>query len=67
MARDPKGIYRAGREGTATIVPGLQDAYETPVNPDVVVRGDLEAPETAAKRIVSKLIEKGFIEPSVLP
>ena len=62
MARDPKGIYRAGREGTATIVPGLQDAYEPPVNPDVVVHGDSDLPETAAQRITSKLIEKGFIE-----
>jgi adenylylsulfate kinase len=63
MSRDPKGIYRAGREGTATIVPGLQDTYEPPAHPDVVVRGDLEAPETAAQRIVSKLIERDFIEP----
>jgi adenylylsulfate kinase len=63
MSRDPKGIYRAGREGTATIVPGLQDTYEPPVNLEVVVRGDLEAPETAAARIMSKMIDKGFIEP----
>jgi adenylylsulfate kinase len=63
MARDPKGIYRAAREGTATIVPGLQDTYEPPANPDVVVRGDAEAPEAAVQRIVSKLIERGFIAP----
>ena len=63
MARDPKGIYRAGREGTATIVPGLQEAYEPPVNPDVLVHGDSEAPETGAQRIVSKLIERGFVAP----
>jgi len=63
MSRDPKGIYRAGREGTATIVPGLQDPYEPPVSPDVVVRGDSEAPEAAAQRIVSKLIERNFIAP----
>jgi adenylylsulfate kinase len=63
MSRDPKGIYRAGREGTAKIVPGLQDTYEPPVNPDVVVRGDLEPPESAAARIMSKLIAKGLIEP----
>jgi adenylylsulfate kinase len=61
LARDPKGIYRAGREGAATIVPGLQEAYEPPVSPGVVVRGDSEAPEIAAQRIVSKLIERGFI------
>lgn len=63
MSRDPKGIYRAGREGTAKIVPGLQDTYEAPLNPDVVVRGDSESPEMAAARIVSKLIERSFIAP----
>jgi len=63
MARDPKGIYRAGREGTATIVPGLQDTYEPPANPDVIVRGDSESPKIAAQRIVSKLIERNFITP----
>ena len=61
MGRDPKGIYRAGREGTAKIVPGLQDTYEPPLHPDVVVHGDSEAPETVAARIVSKLIERNLI------
>ena len=61
IRRDPKGIYRAGREGTAKIVPGLQDTYEPPVHTDVVVNGNLEAPESAAARIVSKLNEKAFI------
>ena len=61
MSRDPKGIYRAGREGAAKIVPGLQDIYEPPLNPDVIVHGDSEAPETAATRIVSKLIERDLI------
>ena len=62
MRRDPKGIYRAGREGAAKMVPGLQDAYEPPANPDVVARGDSDSPEAATQRIVAKLIEKNFIE-----
>jgi adenylylsulfate kinase len=61
LSRDPKDIYRAGREGKATIVPGLQEPYEPPVNPDVVVHGASELPETAAERIISKLIEKRFV------
>jgi len=61
MSRDPKGIYQAGHEGKAKIVPGLQEPYEPPVNPDVVVHGESEVPETAAERIISKLIEKGII------
>ena len=61
MSRDPKGVYQAGHEGKATIVPGLQEPYEPPKNPDVVVRGESELPETAAERIISKLIEKRLV------
>lgn len=62
VARDPKGIYRKARDGEAHSVPGLQAPYEEPAQPDIEVSGDREAPETAAQRVVAKLIEKGYIE-----
>ncbi len=61
MARDPKGIYRKGREGTSHAVPGLQTPYEPPETPDVVVHGDWETPETAAQRVISKLVERAYV------
>ena len=61
MARDPKGIYRKAREGEANSVPGLQSAYEPPENPELVVDGGQEQPEAAARRIVRKLAEEGYI------
>ena len=61
MARDPKGIYRAAREGAATTVPGLQTGYEAPENPDVVVNGDRDTPEIAAQRVMTRLVEKGYL------
>ena len=61
LARDPKGIYRKAREGDATTVPGMQSAYEPPEKADVVVRGDREAPQGAARRIVATLVEKGYL------
>jgi bifunctional enzyme CysN/CysC len=60
MERDPKGIYRRGREGSSTTVPGLQAAYEPPEAPEVVVRGG-ETPEAAAESIVAKLKEMGYL------
>jgi adenylylsulfate kinase len=60
-ARDPKGIYRRGREGKAPNVPGIQAEYEPPLAPDLVVRGDSEAPLEAARRIVSALAGKGYL------
>ena len=64
MARDRKGIYRKAQEGTATTVPGIQAIYEPPEHPEVMVRGDLEKPEDAAQRVISKLIDKGYLENS---
>lgn len=61
QGRDPKGIYRKAREGTATAVPGMQAIYEPPENPDVVVRGDQDLPDAAARRVVEKLVEKGYM------
>jgi adenylylsulfate kinase len=61
IARDPKGIYRKAREGSANTVPGLQAAYEQPESPDVVVQGDQEMPEMAAQRIIAELVKRGYI------
>lgn len=61
IARDPKGIYRKARDGEAKSVPGLQSIYEPPENPDVVVDGSRELAETAARRVVLKLTEKGCV------
>ncbi|MBV8847005.1 MAG: adenylyl-sulfate kinase [Bryobacterales bacterium] len=59
MARDPKGIYRRAASGGS--VPGLQSEYEPPLNADVLVRGDTEDADAAARRIVAVLVEKGYL------
>lgn len=60
MARDPKGIYSSAATGQATNVPGLQDPYEVPERPDVVVHG--ENPEADARKIIEFLAAKGYID-----
>ncbi|GAB4236864.1 MAG: hypothetical protein OHK0028_13960 [Deltaproteobacteria bacterium] len=59
--RDPKGIYRRGREGTAKNVPGISAPYEPPSSPDVVVDGERDDPAAAARRIVAALEKKGYL------
>lgn len=61
IARDPKGIYRKARELQTDTVPGLQSAYEPPQNPELVVDGGRETPEAAARRVMIKLAEKGYL------
>jgi adenylylsulfate kinase len=55
IRRDPKGIYRRAQQGEAQHVPGLQTRYEPPLNPAIVIRGDQEDPEDAARRILELL------------
>jgi adenylylsulfate kinase len=59
IARDPKGIYRTAKAGQTATVPGLQEPYEPPQAPDLVVRG--ENPEEDARRIVEILVAKRFL------
>lgn len=37
MQRDYKGTYQRGQRGESSTVPGLQDPYEAPLNPEVRV------------------------------
>jgi len=58
IRRDPKGIYGKARKGDAAYVPGIQTAYEPPERPDVIVHGDRDDPEEAAKRIIDTLLSR---------
>ena len=60
-ARDPKGLYRAAREGKSSTLPGAQADYEPPLAPDLVVRGDRGTPQEAAAAIVDLLARRGWL------
>ena len=49
MQRDYKGTYQRGQRGESSTVPGLQDPYEAPLNPEVRVdTTKMRASEAAA-------------------
>lgn len=54
-ARDPKGIYAAAEKGKATTVPGMQEPYEEPQHPEVIVDSDRISAEQAAQKITEHL------------
>jgi adenylylsulfate kinase len=60
-ARDPKGLYRAAQEGALSSLPGVQAAYEAPLAPELVVRGDRGTPGEAAQAIIALLERRGWI------
>ena len=60
-ARDPKGLYRGAREGRSETLPGAQAAYEPPLAPELVVRGDRGTPAAAAEAVVAWLEARGWL------
>ena len=61
--RDVKGLYKLADEGKLKGFTGVDDPYEEPENPELVIETDKETPEQSAQRILVKLEELGYLEP----
>ena len=66
-ARDVKGMYARARRGEIKGFTGIDDPYETPVNPELTLETTQATPETNARRILDHLIAKGFVRPAQAP
>ncbi len=61
--RDRKGTYRKGKDGASATVPGLQEAYEAPLHPEVTIDTERTAPDEAAELIMRAITERHSLEP----
>lgn len=61
IERDVKGLYRQALDGEIANFTGVSDPYEEPLNPEVIVDTDREAPEESVGKIIGKLEELGYI------
>lgn len=61
MERDPKGLYKKALRGEIKDLTGVQDPYEEPVNPEVVVDTELQDPEHGAEKILCTLRDLGYL------
>lgn len=61
--RDYKGIYESYRQGRLSRVSGMDDPYEEPDNPEVVLHTDSESPQESAQKVIRALEELGYISP----
>jgi adenylyl-sulfate kinase len=59
--RDPKGLYRRALAGEIHHFTGIDDPYEPPLSPEVVVSTDSESKQESFVRIVRKLEELGYL------
>jgi sulfate adenylyltransferase len=60
--RDVKGMYAKARSGEIKGFTGIDDPYESPVDPDIVLDTTTCWPEDNARLIVEYLRGKGFVE-----
>ena len=59
--RDPKGLYKKARAGEIKGFTGIDDPYEEPVNPELVLFAAEKTPDILADEIIDYLKDKNFI------
>ena len=61
--RDTKGMYRLARAGKIKNFTGIDDPYEPPLAPEIVIDGAARSAEDNADRIIAYLVKQRFILP----
>jgi adenylyl-sulfate kinase len=64
MERDVKGLYKKALAGEITNFTGVNDPYEPPLNPEVVIHSDRETVEESVEKIMRKLKELDYLPPA---
>jgi sulfate adenylyltransferase len=65
--RDVKGMYAKARQGLITGFTGVDDPYETPVNPEITLDTVNFTPEQNAAKVIHYLEENGYLLVSHVP
>ena len=59
--RDVKGLYKQVEEGKLKGFTGVDDPYEEPEHPELVIETDKEPVDESVKRILTRLVELGYL------
>ena len=60
--RDVKGLYKLVDEGKIKNFTGVDDPYEEPQHPELIIETDKETVDESVTRIFAKLVELGYLE-----
>ena len=60
--RDPKGLYKKALAGEITGFTGVDDPYERPEDPELVLDTMVETPEESLRRTLSMLKDLGYLQ-----
>ncbi|MBO0685258.1 MAG: adenylyl-sulfate kinase, partial [Candidatus Dormibacteraeota bacterium] len=64
VRRDVKGLYAKALRGEITNFTGVNDPYEEPLQPEVVVDTERDSVEVCVGRILAGLARRGYVHPS---
>ena len=59
--RDRKGLYKLAREGKIKQFTGIDDPYEAPETPEIMIDTLALSPDAAADAILAKIVEMGLV------
>ena len=62
IKRDVKGMYKKALAGEIKNFTGVDDPYEAPENPELIINSNDETVEESVNKVIQKLIELGYIE-----
>ena len=61
MKRDVKGMYKKALEGKISHFTGVDDPYEEPQSPELIVDTDVESVQESVGKVLDKIEELGFL------
>jgi adenylylsulfate kinase len=61
MKRDVKGMYRKAMAGEIKDFTGVDDPYEEPENPELILDTDKETVEESAEKVLNKMRSLGYL------
>ncbi len=61
IRRDPKGLYKKALRGEIKNMTGINDPYEAPENPDVIVDTEKFSVNENVGKVIKKILEAGLL------
>jgi adenylylsulfate kinase len=59
--RDPKGLYKKARAGQIKGFTGIDDPYEAPEKPEILIETEKQSAEASAEQILNYLVTGGYL------
>jgi adenylylsulfate kinase len=55
-------LYKKAINGEISNFTGIDDPYEEPPNPEIIIHSDRESEEESLKKIIDYLLERGLLD-----